>query len=88
MGGGGTAGRRSPRGVLGMHGDRGLTCSATNCPERLRGVAHPPPLLFARGELADDAHAVTVVSTRRPSLPGLRLASEVASGLAAAARPC
>lgn len=61
-----------------------LTYLAPDYPGRLRGVAHPPPLLFARGVLATDARAVAVVGTRRPSPDGLRLATEMASRLAGA----
>jgi len=46
----------------------------------------PPPALFVRGSLQPLAaqHVVAVVGTRRPSPPGRRVASRIATGLARA----
>lgn len=47
-------------------------------PARLRGIHQAPPLLFARGDLVDDDHAVSVVGSRAASERGLDIASSVA----------
>lgn len=53
-------------------------------PENLRLVFQRPPFLTWRGELAPerDRDAVAVVGTRKASAEGLRLAGEIATGLA------
>jgi DNA processing protein len=55
-------------------------------PARLRQIEVPPPALFVRGSLAplEAVHVVAVVGTRRPSPPGRRIASRIATGLARA----
>jgi DNA processing protein len=55
-------------------------------PSRLLAIEVPPPALFVRGSLAplEAAHVVAVVGTRRPSPPGRRIASRIATGLARA----
>jgi DNA processing protein len=53
-------------------------------PANLRLIFNLPPFLFFRGELRhDDARAVAVVGTRKPSDEGLRRARQIAAGLAA-----
>lgn len=53
-------------------------------PANLRLIFNLPPFLFYRGELRhDDARAVAVVGTRKPSEEGLRRARQIATGLAA-----
>jgi DNA processing protein len=55
-------------------------------PSRLMAIELPPPALFVRGSLSplDAAHVVAVVGTRRPSPPGRRIASRIATALARA----
>jgi DNA processing protein len=55
-------------------------------PSRLLAIEVPPPALFVRGSLAplEAAHVVAVVGTRRPSPPGRRIASRIATALARA----
>lgn len=55
-------------------------------PARLTAIEMPPPALFVRGSLQPLAaqHVVAVVGTRRPSPPGRRVASRIATGLARA----
>jgi DNA processing protein len=55
-------------------------------PSRLRLIEVPPPALFVRGSLAplEAENVVAVVGTRRPSPPGRRVASRIATGLARA----
>ena len=55
-------------------------------PARLLEIDIPPPALFVRGSLASLAarHVVAVVGTRRPSPPGRRVASRIATALARA----
>ncbi|TDC06265.1 DNA-processing protein DprA [Actinomadura bangladeshensis] len=50
-------------------------------PERLREVHQAPPVLFARGSLAGDDLAVSVVGSRAASERGLAIAASVAEGL-------
>jgi DNA processing protein len=53
-------------------------------PANLRLIFNLPPFLFYRGELRhDDARAVAVVGTRRPSDEGISRARQLAAGLAA-----
>lgn len=52
-------------------------------PANLRLIFNLPPFLFYRGELRhDDARAVAVVGTRKPSEEGIRRARQIAAGLA------
>ncbi len=53
-------------------------------PPRLYAIELPPHLLFVRGDPAalDQAHAVAVVGTRRPTELGRRMAARVAAALA------
>ena len=55
-------------------------------PSRLLAIEVPPPALFVRGSFAalEAAHVVAVVGTRRPSPPGRRIASRLATALARA----
>ena len=55
-------------------------------PARLLEIDIPPPALFVRGSLASLAarHVIAVVGTRRPSPPGRRIASRLATALARA----
>ncbi|GAA1789897.1 hypothetical protein GCM10009735_21850 [Actinomadura chokoriensis] len=50
-------------------------------PQRLREVHQAPPVLFARGSLAEDDLAVSVVGSRAASERGLAIAASVAEGL-------
>jgi DNA processing protein len=51
-------------------------------PRRLRLIHERPPLLWTRGRLAMDDLAVAVVGTRNPTQEGVRLATEIAGGIA------
>ncbi len=52
-------------------------------PRRLRHIHDPPPFLFARGDLQpEDELAVAVVGSRAASSYGVRMACELAEGLA------
>ena len=55
-------------------------------PSRLLAIEVPPPALFVRGSLdpLEATHVVAVVGTRRPSPPGRRIASRIATALARA----
>ena len=50
-------------------------------PSLLRDIRERPPLLFTRGILARDSHAIAVVGTRKPSDRGRRIARMVARHL-------
>jgi DNA processing protein len=52
-------------------------------PSRLVAIEMPPPALFVRGTLEPLAaeHVVAVVGTRKPSPPGRRIASRIATAL-------
>jgi DNA processing protein len=52
-------------------------------PARLRRISDPPPVLFARGILADDETAVAVVGARAATAAGRALARSMAGDLAA-----
>jgi DNA processing protein len=53
-------------------------------PAALRSVTLPPPFLFVRGALArEDALAVAIVGSRKPTPYGLRMAERLAGDLAA-----
>ncbi len=62
----------------------GATCiGRPDYPERLLALAHPPPVLFYRGEMArEPSEAVAIVGSRRAS----KLGREMARDLAAAAK--
>lgn len=60
---------------------RFLTFRDSDYPPQLRDVHQVPPVLFARGELASNESAVSVVGSRSASDAGLRLAQTVASAL-------
>lgn len=51
-------------------------------PRRLRLVHGHPPLLWARGLLVPDDPAVAVIGTRNPTPQGVRLATDIAGGIA------
>ena len=60
-----------------------VTFADPTYPRRLRHIHDPPPLLFARGALRpEDELAVAVVGSRAASPYGLRMARELAEGLA------
>jgi len=60
-----------------------LTFADPTYPRRLRHIHDPPPVLFARGDLRqEDELAVAVVGSRAASPYGLRMARELAEGLA------
>lgn len=64
-------------------GIRLMTVLDEDYPANLRLIFNLPPFLFYRGELRhDDARAVAVVGTRRPSEEGEKRARQLASGLA------
>lgn len=56
--------------------------------DRLGGAGLPPSRLFVEGAaLATDGRAIAVVGSRRPTAAGLRIAGEIAGGLAQAGLP-
>ncbi len=58
-----------------------LTILDEQYPSGLRGVHQAPPVLFARGDVAPDDIAVSVVGSREASAKGLRIATDVARAL-------
>jgi DNA processing protein len=71
------------RRAAGLSGARLLTLADADYPAVLRAIPLPPPFLFLRGGLVrEDALAVAVVGSRRPSAYGLRMAERLASDLA------
>lgn len=65
-------------------GARLVTLEDDAYPVALRGLPLPPPFLFVRGTLTrEDALAVAVVGSRRPTAYGLRMAERLAEELAA-----
>ena len=64
-------------------GWRLLTILDDGYPARLRGIHQAPPVLFARGTLARDDLAVSVVGSRKASSRGLDIAAGVATELTA-----
>ena len=64
-------------------GWRVLTILDEDYPARLRAIHQAPPVLFARGAVARDDVAVSVVGSREASPRGLDIAAGVARGLAA-----
>jgi len=70
---------------LGLMGVSFVCCGDPGYPESLRAIFDPPPALFVRGELvAQDAFAVAVVGTRRPSYYGVAVAEKIGRDLAVA----
>jgi DNA processing protein len=64
-------------------GMRVVTVLDESYPTNLRTIHNRPPLLFVRGQLTEsDEESVAVVGTRKPSPEGLRIAAEMASGIA------
>jgi DNA processing protein len=63
-------------------GMRLLTVLDDEYPLNLRLVREQPPFLFARGVVQKEELPVAVVGTRHPSERGVRLASQIAGGLA------
>jgi DNA processing protein len=62
-----------------------VTVLDDNYPANLRTIHNRPPILFVRGELAEgDDQSIAVVGTRRPSSEGVKVAEEMASGIAGA----
>ncbi len=59
-------------------------CLDTSYPAQLRDIHEAPPVVFTRGQLADDRRAVAVVGTRQPTPNGLRSAETIARHLAEA----
>ena len=61
-----------------------LTLESAAFPRRLLAIELPPHLLFVRGDPAamEQAHAVAVVGTRRPTELGRRVAARIAAALA------
>lgn len=60
-----------------------LTWEDETYPRRLKEIDQPPPVLYLRGELADeDQWSVAIVGTRRATAYGRQAASELAAGLA------
>ena len=53
-------------------------------PTRLRHLPDPPPALWRRGELEDDAAAIAVVGSRRPSSYGQAMAERIGRELSRA----
>ena len=60
-----------------------LTILDEDYPARLRAIHQAPPVLFARGHVARDDVAVSVVGSREASVRGLDIAAGVARGLVA-----
>ena len=61
-----------------------ISCVDSSYPSNLHMIHDRPPLLFVRGNLRGvDVRAVAVVGTRTPSKEGVRLATRIASELAA-----
>jgi DNA processing protein len=60
-----------------------LTILDEDYPARLRAIHQAPPVLFARGHVARDDVAVSVVGSREASARGLDIAAGVARGLVA-----
>ncbi len=60
-----------------------VTCADSRYPANLRQIHDPPPFLFMSGDLHPcDGSAVAVVGSRQVSAYGLRVAREIAEGLA------
>jgi DNA processing protein len=60
-----------------------ITSQEDNYPKRLREINQPPPVIYVRGELAeDDFWAVAIVGTRRVTAYGRQIADELATYLA------
>lgn len=64
-------------------GARPVTLKDADYPPALRVIPLPPPFLFVRGSLApEDALAIAIVGSRRPSPYGLKTAARLAGDLA------
>jgi DNA processing protein len=62
-----------------------LTLQDASYPDLLKASADPPPLLYLLGRMVpEDALAVAVVGSRRPTPHGITIARGIAAGLAAA----
>lgn len=60
-----------------------LTWADEAYPRRLKEIDQPPPVLYVRGQLADeDQWSVAIVGTRRATAYGRQAAGELAAGLA------
>lgn len=64
-------------------GLRVICLQDTAYPLRLKQIAAPPAVLYAKGRLRDldEEAAIAVIGTRKPSGYGLRMARELASGI-------
>lgn len=61
-----------------------MTLEDAGYPPALRAIPQPPPFLFVRGALdPEDALAITIVGSRRPSPYGVKTAGRLAGDLAA-----
>jgi DNA processing protein len=63
-------------------GARIVTWLDADYPNRLRGIAASPPVLYVRGRCRDDAPAAAIVGTRRATPYGLGVAERLAAALA------
>ncbi|OGP30845.1 MAG: DNA protecting protein DprA [Deltaproteobacteria bacterium GWC2_42_11] len=60
-----------------------ITIRDNNFPQNLLAIDDPPPYLYAKGSIfKEDNTAVAVVGTRNPSYYGVRMAEDIAMGLA------
>jgi DNA processing protein len=76
-----------PTAIVGRVNETGvtvLTVESPTFPRRLLEIELPPHLLFVRGDpnAMEQAHAVAVVGTRRPTELGRRVAARIAAALA------
>ena len=58
-----------------------LAITDPSYPARLRNIHEAPPILFARGALSSDDHAVSVVGSRKASDRGRQIAATIATAL-------
>ena len=59
-----------------------ITCYDKSYPQNLKNISDAPPMLFQTGDFRDeDSHAVAIVGTRKPSMRGRKIATELAYGL-------
>jgi DNA processing protein len=73
---------RSQAERAGSVGARLVTLADPDYPLALKAIALPPPFLLVRGELRrEDALAVAVVGSRRPTAYGVRMAGRLAADL-------
>ena len=62
-----------------------VTLEDENYPQALRALSHPPPVLYAKGQIqANDAAAIAVVGTRRSTGYGRRVTVQLCGGLSRA----